>query len=340
MKRQFNLAAIIIGLFLMSCKKQINEGISDRQDEKKSVIVVENGRMVFADATSFLNYIDELSKKSNEELIQEASRIPNFKSLLPHFNSIDSLGIKLSEQDESLKKFDFPTPYLLVLNEEGEIKVGDKIEWYRDGKKYFFPTQDEKEILTLKANPSAINDFIFTGSKLLEQPSNRNRTDIGIGGIVNAKHQKEFYQISYNGVPMAGNRKYVHEIITFFNAFVQNNVVMSYSDIDLRIKLEWKGKNWQPAGEKREISVNLQGEANISQELANLSYSIGPVISKVSYIEQSGDYLIPLARYGGPSDIRPLVWKLNLHGQIVHHVVGDVPENKWFNMGSLAYPLW
>lgn len=105
--------------------------------------------------------------------------------------------------------------------------------------------------------------------------------------------------------------------------------------------MEWKGrKGWKPAGETRDVMVSLNGNAAVNNP-GQGGYEIGPVIQKNASLQVNSDYYVPLAKFNGSGELPwNASWALDLWGTIYQHVVGDIPQNEWYNTGTYSSPLW
>jgi len=334
-----HLIIVSLTLFFFSCKKDITNSNSPNTQHAKEL----NGRLTFDSYENFYAFIDDLDKGEKD-----------ISTDFPSLWQITNESVKLEDESEvsdeiqDLLKFDFPSSYLKVLNGKGEVKIGDEIIWYHGGKKYFIPASDEYKIDKIKLSPETIVKSCRAGADVIQvniknSSVNLNTSDryyFPFGGALSAIHQHEFNQVY---PPNGGPRKYVHEVITFFDGYwVGPSVYIWTTVISLRIKMEWKGSSgsWKPAGETRDVSVSLNGNAAVSNP-GQGGYEIGPVILTSSSLQVNSDYYVPLAKFNGSGTLPGSTsWALDLWGTIYQHVVGDITANEWYNTGTSTSPLW
>lgn len=218
-----------------------------------------------------------------------------------------------------------------IFNEDSEYELGDKIIWLNKGILYEFPKKNENEIKALKSN---LNKSYIVGKVSINnsRSSALKSTVLPINNI-DARHQKEFTQYYYQPCggslsQISGLRKYVHEIYDI--SYVYGPTAYSY--LHLRIKLEFyktsRPRSWKPAGEQREIDINVSGTAYMYPGGSGGSFS------KVESYDCSGDIdLLIDSMYGG-YPYTPY-WVVSMSGQIYQHVKGDLSTNAWYNAGTL-----
>ncbi|MEX6688913.1 hypothetical protein QTN47_15500 [Danxiaibacter flavus] len=241
MKRIF-LLSLLAAFTSFSCSKKATAPANEISSQERDAPQLINGRLVFSDERAFYEYVEARMSKSADELAA-AGDTSGFKSLYLRSQSDDD--VEISEEIEDLKQFNFPLPFLFVINQDGEVQIGDYIVWYSRGKKYFISKQSESMLSKLKENPDLIKDCVPAGSSLVQKKSSDNeRTSFSLSNALDARHQKTFFQINYQGRTMNGDRKYVHEIITYYEGnYPAGPAIVWRSYIYLRIKLEWKGRN-------------------------------------------------------------------------------------------------
>ncbi|PSL42382.1 hypothetical protein CLV51_11320 [Chitinophaga niastensis] len=326
------VTAFIICIFLVftSCRKQSEgPGLVAQQ-----MPLIENGRLVFSSHTAYYNYIDKAATSSLSDDRE------GFQSLLSAFRrDYSSSATGTSETITDLLNFNFPPGFLYALNSKGEVKIGDEIIWYHHGRKYFIPAAQEAELNAIKQQPSAINKSLATDLVKIKSKVQTETINIGMNNL-DARQQREF-GINGSG-SINARRKYVHEIVSFFDGYYLGNPITWTAYAYLRIKLEKLPLlGWLPAGDYREITVNVNGSALIVDPELPLqgSYLVGPSfnLSNVSTIVNS-DYVLTLARFSGTRRLSDnSYWSFTINGSIYHHVQGDLITNAWTNEG---YPLW
>ncbi len=340
-KTSIYIATLFILTFsLFSCQKEEIK-VSDNQNTNQPKF--ENGRLVFKNSDSFFAFTKELNKKNDAELMQ-------LEKNLGHHSLFTKLQVQDSEEtDEStFADFNFPRSLQFVINQAGEYQVGDEIFWYNNGIKHVITQANESKLAEIKKNPK-LSEKYFQVKSTVQQvtPSASGRLNIGANNL-DARHQREFWQYScLEAAGRQGWRKYVHEIVTYTEYYGGTGY---FSSIDLRIKLEWKGRRyWEPASETREIGFILNGSVTHYNGLSTNTFPI----SLTSSVDSNNQYYyidftsIPLFRRSGDVYVNLLYnrgglytgisWAVELNGIIYHHVVNDIPSNGWVNNG---YPLW
>lgn len=337
MKTNNLFGLVLLSLFFFSCKKDISNQNPTTSNSAKE----ENGRLVFDSHESFYAFVDDLDNG-------KAEVNSSFSSLQKAFDKASQSEDEstVSPEIKDLQSFNFPPSFTRILNKKGEVKIDNDIIWYHSGKKYFIPVSDESELERRKLNPENISKVSNAGSKIapltlknISLKDVSNRTYLPTNGALDARHQHEFNQVY---PPTGGPRKYVHEIITYGEGYwLPNNVYIWFTQINLRIKMEWKNSNgkWRPAGETRDLTVNISGNATL-RNAGTGGYEFGPTISHNNSTQVNSDYYVGLAKYNG-SGIPPAQdWQLDLWGTIYQHVVGDLTSNAWYNTGTSTSPLW
>lgn len=145
---------------------------------------------------------------------------------------------------------------------------------------------------------------------------------------LDARNQREFNQVEYGPCgtapgPLAGRRKYVHELVD--ETIISS--VTTYKYLYLRIKLEFRGsRRWKPAGEQREIRIDVNGTLKLGP-IDFGSYAIFDVVN----CSRDRTYLIKAVLGVPPGRF----WNITMNGSIYQKVIGDVPTNAWNNKGTL-----
>jgi hypothetical protein len=339
-KTTLKVAGFFFALALLhSCKKsEITSTETLGQTEKQTLSaepVIDNNRLVFSSHKEFYKFVDRID--NNDPAV--AVFLLNKKGFTSLYSRISAYNLTDEDMPESLNQyleFGLPESFQKVLNSDGEIEIGNQIVWYHNGFKYFINKADKAKLNEIKNNPTAADvEKISVGSKVIPVNTLNEtgaRTWMGLANGPDARHQREFWQ----NAPAAGNRKYVHEIQAYTDAYFDGVFYVWNTRVILRIKMEWKGKKWKPAGETREISYNLT--CNNVLYAPPFAYVIPPNAVLTGGATQSGDFQVMVAQangsgtFGGGSG-----WDVELRGTIYQHVVGDSQSNEWFNTGN---PLW
>lgn len=332
-------AALAIGvLFALSSCKKSSSVISEEIRSQDAPIAVDQGRLVFKNVTTFNEALTALNKTGSLKGIP--GKETGFLSLN---TALEAFYLQEDAQDkqlEALADFNFTPGHLSLLNSKGEIQIGNEIIWYQNNMKYYISAEKRSELAYFKANPDKVEKKLKAGSKVLPVYENGSREiaadyfNMGFNAG-DARHQYEFVQQT----PIVGNRKYVHEVISFFEGYSDGFFYYWATYLTLRIKLEWKGKKWRPASELRNISTNLAGTATVNVP-GQGAYFAGPNISFNTSVQANSDYVLLLGQFNGSGTLGTAYWTLNLYGSITHHIVGDVIQNQWTNAGTAQAPLW
>jgi hypothetical protein len=294
-------------------------------------------RLAFKDLNDLYKTLGEIDKM-NEKQIVEWEKSHNHASFRKH---LYSLGIddELSKAEQSLEQL--PVSHQVLLNRNGELKVGDKIVWYHLGKKYY--ANDEAQLKKIQANPQqaeAKDKYTFQDVDVKEAPKTEGNYGVD---FLDARYQKEFQAVA----PGAGCRKYVHEIKGIVDGWYSYNDpgcgsgVTFYVKLLLTIKLEWKNcrrTNWHAAGEQRTVYWNLNKNIRLRNVVApctawevNLPFTgveaTGP-FSTTSNID------VVLGSYAGNSNRTDMYWEVSFSGNIYHSIDGDVLTNAWDHRGN------
>ena len=326
---------------LYACKKQ-NDLNPTSQEIVAPVLkqpAVTDGRVVFSSDKEFFSTVEALSKKSNAEIKQWASQIPiqDLESFLTNEENQE----KQPALFKSLSDFAFPYEYRMLLNSKGEIQIGDEVVVYTNGYKYYVPKQTNAVVTDF----AAVKKKVHIDTKIIDKNNSNVSGRIGFGdNSLDAYWQKQFYQESYQNI---GNRKFVHEIksftdyASFYDPIGGIRGYTFYTELNLRVKLEWKGRKWYSgAGETRNINYNLVKDIylrNVKYPYAS-AYANIPFTGNISDTRtQNSDLEIRLGAFSGNTVTGGVYWEVDLRGSIYQYVLGDLPGNAWNNSGN---PLW
>jgi hypothetical protein len=348
-------------VFFEACKKpDFDTTISDNPERvvERSELRVEQGRLVFNDFEHFLQVAEQLDGLSEEELDQweHSKGIASLRSALKQYYA-DSSEL-IDEKLEGLASFNFPKTFQSLINTDGECRLGDDLIWYHDGLKHYVPNADEALLAQIKTNPALSAITAKAGATTEDVASETNRVTLGANSL-DARHQWEFWQYSYYGYPNRGRRKYVHEIVTYSEQNTLYEICKKkgcykcevelcpvsyyfYSTAFVRIKMEWRGKRWRPAGENREILYNLALEGILRVwDGGALVYTNTNSYFASRPLFIGRDTYVTIASFSGSgptwiSDGLFIRWELDVSGNIQQRVVGD-SNSPWNNQG---FPLW
>jgi hypothetical protein len=328
------LFVLSFSLSFYSCKKDNNSTeisrvpLEQKIDNSPSIL---NGRLVFNSHEQYYEFISKIGKRDFSK-IEQLDNNPSFVSLYSVLKQQSQYQL-LPSNLQDYEDMGLPQPYQKVLNKNGEVVIGNDIIWYTKNRKYFITYLDEKKLAKVKANPdNNLATYTKVGCDIVSQkntsPNESQRTNLGTSGYT-ANWQLQFWQYA----PAAGWRKYVHGIQAYTDTWSSGWSSM----LVLNVKMEWKGKRWQPAGETRDIALNLT-MSNFFYTPSQFTYSIWPAVSINNTYRQAGDLSLILGEAQGYGALTsPSGWSAEISGTIYQHVVGDVQGNEWYNT---ATPLW
>lgn len=239
MKKSFLLFTIF--LVALACNE---DGLRPKQI---SDIRVENGRLVFPDEKLFQATLSQLKKMDNESLTKWESQF-SFNSMYERVLKLRDTDLKLTE--EELEYSYFPPGESNVLNDKGEVKIGDDIIWYRSSKKYRAST--EKELAGIKLDPSGAAVVGEYSISVFDIPESTD--DSG------ARHVKWYHgQGAYTGSQTYTNqsptstcvdgktRKFVDKLVAYIgnapSGYIDGNCMHYYTAAELWIVLKVDYKN-------------------------------------------------------------------------------------------------
>lgn len=323
-------------LFLfISCKRQVVPNLNEVQ----SSIKVENGRLAFKSTQDYINTLDYLFKM-NDKTLDEWEAKYNFSSIRKYFNASFDANNKI------LNSFENASPsWQATLNTNCEVLIGDTIVWFNGGIKHYIPNKNEALLQSIKRNPANSRFTSEYSIKLQDKKKAQVAERIIIGSnTLDARWQKKitYYKGSMN--VNAGERKYVHEIVTSTQGFgCTPQFCDTYSQINLRVKLEYRDSrgNYPPAGEYRSVTLNIVS----TDAYYRPSYFLtSPWFAGTTYINEgpiitNGNLVRGIASGYGPNySGYPAVWDVDISGSIYHYILDDaLLSNRWNNE---AYPLW
>lgn len=240
LKSKLSITCLLLTFLIISSCKKNEESINNLQ--AKNAVSVQNGRVSFG-STLELNSTLELLKNKNTEYLNNWENQVGVKSLRRDTN-----------MSEDLENFHFPELLSTIINQNGEYMVNDTIIWYNKGFKHYVPNKDENLLAQIKLNPS-LSKIKFPAGAILIPINNSEMTDVSLGGskgktmsvtmqngATDARYQKEFNNDSGN------LRKIIFEIYHY----TEQGGIGINSYLYTRIKQEYKGSKWRPAGETME----------------------------------------------------------------------------------------
>lgn len=303
----------------LSCSK--TDDITTNKESQHTTLKVENNRFIFENNEHFFNTLSSLNLKNESEL---AEFINSHKLKSLHTSLLNS-------EDENSFYASLSLPYQLILNDNAEFQIDGKV---------LKCNSDGTIINVMNNEPYGTIELSISNHNQLEPSSEAIRNTITMSGGVNAMHQREFQQQSYQGKIAKGKRKYVHEIVVETSYFPNGKIFSYKSTAYVRIKLEWKGSgSWKKAGELRNIAYNLgftyslNGVKNIYG--VEMPYRNGH--NKNASRSSVNDITVLIDEATGVTTSNRINWTMTVNGWISQQIVGDVASNYWKNEG---YPLW
>ncbi|MCE5345393.1 MAG: hypothetical protein LLG13_03765 [Bacteroidales bacterium] len=296
MKKSLLLLVGFIILSCISCTKEKNIATSLNSNE--------SDRLVFKNFEEFNDTYLTLTKfRTNDELSFWAHS-KNHSTLL---YSLDSTIVDYSEVLKT------------ILNKDFEFELGDSIVLFNNGTLYAY-SKNEADQITLEDNPEKFRNIGVVTLNSIGRSTEKSIAIIPLSGGLNADNQQEFQQESYlpcgeyDTISTGGTRKFVHEL---YSEEV-NNVYYVY----LRIKLEYKGSRWRPAGEPQRITFGLNGSAYLTNTEFGRTFNFTSldIFNEEMYTCLVGPLSILLC-YSNISEIP--TWTVNMSGYIDTRVVGD-----------------
>lgn len=274
-------------------------------------------RLAFKDTRSFFETLDRLDAMSFDELNAWEKNNEVF-SMKKYIESIQGDDTPFTDEEQEYIKL--PSSYLMLLNKNGEVRIGDTIVWYSKGVKYY--ALNENQMQSIRKDPSK---SLLTNTYTIQRiavPENAERLDspnglfeMGAGGLA-AGYQRPF-KYCYNNT----DRKYVNElagivdnVINFPGNALHPPGYTFRARLYLRMKLEWKGSgSWKTAGEYRFINYNLT---------TTISFNFNPGFG-------------PVADYGTKTWTSPTVERNSQLDVLLQQTSGTS-----FNYGSGTSPRW
>lgn len=310
----FSLFAVL-ALIAQSCTD--NELVPTRIE---SDIKVVGNRLSFPSTKSYFETILKVRGMTPDEFSQFSKRY-QFPSLL-------SLGDNVSSEIEGLKTLS--PAYQVILNERGEVLIGDTIVWYGPNEtKHLVPNRDEEELSKIRKG--------LTPGKITERYSQTlvsiNEVEVPEGRTIwsDPSHNVAYLPLTYqHEFYISGNSKKFKYVNELWNAIDGN-----WYRLDLVVKLEWYSTGthkWKDALESRYVYVDVTGSAYLYQGNNSYTYFSVSFPSQV----QSGTLWLSLKdvyNSGGTP-----YWDIDLQGVISQQITTD-PNTAW-NIGSPTTTLW
>lgn len=286
--------------------------------EDDNVSIAQSDRLKFSSMDDFHATYSVLSK------IQAIDELQAWADSRNHSTLLGSEDPAIENYSEVLKT---------ILNKDFEFEVGEDVIWFNKGTLYSFSKDQVPDRSALKQNPESCTKIGSVHLSAMEVSSDLTQGRTATIGLpldgLDARNQKEFGIQSYQPCGgsfawISGLRKYVHEV---YNE-TYRTYPTAYSYQYLRIKLEYKGNKWRPAGEQREIVINVSGSITpLASGFPSNPYSVN--LSRDCY---SGNLVILLNTVAyGPGVISLPNVALSMTGSIYHRIKGDNVGNAWTN---------
>ena len=350
----FPSALFFFTLLLYSCKKNSNNEKSQSLNGPIENIVS------FKDLQEYFKTLDLLDKMSQVDLMKWKSK-NNSNSFFDYLDSRPK-NLEIIDPDSSGLS-ELPTSYQVILNKNGQVKIGDTVICYYKGVKHHVPYSEIRNFDLKQENENSkyrtsTYDVLHENS-ISPKYGISNRINMGVDQK-DARYQWAFNQQS--STQGSGCRKFVNELTsvrdqwTFANDPSCGGLYTYRVGIYYVLKMEWRNcrkNNWQTAGEMRNIrwnldlTISLRGVSLPCSSLPEIIYSFtgnttsppwrAPMIEEGHYVNYN--YWINLAYASGntKSSATNLFWELDLSGFAYQRVIDDIPTNAWTNSG---YPLY
>lgn len=271
---------------LSSCRSDIdNLDLPKVQDEK---------RIVFESESDFMNTYKAISSYDKKGL-KDWSCSKKINSLLGEL------------EKNNLEEVCLPQALQSILNKNAEFQIKDSVIRYDNNNFYLIATDNTK--LKSPVVVGNVKSNILGNSKLA-----RGYFEIGVDEI-DASNQHEF-----RWEPNKYLFKYVHELRTYYLAFANSTEYR----LSLIVKLEYKGKKWNVAGESRKLSLDLTTSVALIPSVINETK-----YNRLSDVVVAGNNEINLASYtflGSP--IRQ--WNVLISGYVAQEIYG-YPGTGWID---------
>lgn len=243
---------VLLGIALAIGCSEENSNLTPSINDSKNV------RLTFKDVNAFFAMSETLGKMTETELETWRSG-HSFPSMEKHLESLYQRGADLNIEEEEFSKF--PSSYLMMLNKDGEVRIGNTIVWYNQGTKHFASSEDE--LKAIKANPliSKVKQqyALMPVEPASERAGARTTTDVGMGGNVNL-------QTNFDWCNMVGNlRKHIFELYALQDGGQGFPGGYTYHTIlYFRIRMEYRSSGtWKTAGDWRWIRYNITVNATV-----------------------------------------------------------------------------
>lgn len=325
MKVYFSLFCLFSISLFFGCKNNIDETGFESIDDSivysssQGVVNFENGILKFTTQKSFDEYVEKLYN-DNDFFNDMSDKLGKYllSGYVDNLNDIQQFIVE-----------NVPSKHAFLLNKDGAYIIADKYIKFGKGEYYVIPLsemerididnidkfRDKIEVGVYSLKPAVLGDY------------GNARINLNLGAK-DGRHQYEFNQVS----PVAGKRKYVHEIYAYSQTIPTTGVTRT--DLHLVIKLEYEGtrafggKEWRIAGNDRTVTYNITWDGNengnaFSGSASNsFNTTVAPTILFRTFYTSSWS-----ANYV----------EIEVGGSISQQIVGDIIANKWTNSGS---PLW
>ncbi len=308
---------------------------NNRVEEKEQSIsfVLEKGRLVFQDVNSYSNALMALTQKDRNPVFLEKLAKTNFKSLLEDEKEKPKNSTRNIVVDENMQDIGIPHILKQILNNDGEVQVGDTINVVYNNYIYFFGSSEAEKIKELKKGGQNFNNRRVAIEKKVvgEKVISSGRVEVS---NPDAKYQKEYSSC------VGDVMKIVFEVYAY--TFAGGSAGLRSSAVETRIKHEYKAGtySWQPAT----LETMLKRITNLTGTISpNISFS--PVNINEPFREATGgtDLVIPIATYGNynayASYQRPC-WVLNMTGNYYAQVTSPSCNSAGFYNVNPATWTW
>lgn len=300
MKKNILLVAILVSI--VSCTKEIS-----------NMNTSTNNRLMLKSMSDFDSIYNELSKLGNITDLKFWAQNKNYPTLFESNNESNS---------------QYPDIINTIFNKDSEFETKDSIILLDKFTIYAISKKDYNPENKLQVNKFKLIGRIFiqslSGAKL-------RSTSMGMNNLLN--HQLQFNQIGYSNCSnvyynAGGLRKYVNEIYALMYVDYSTPIPLITSYLHFRAKMEYKGSSWKPAGEPREIKINITGNGNFKEVNSASSTIIPFTVNNLSFTCSNNQDIVLCEIHNVPYMSTPY-WIVTTAGTVYQHVKGDLSTNAW-----------
>ncbi len=248
--------------------------LGENTDEKLPKAKAVDGRLYFANTDEFVATIKSLQNRNESDYEQFEKNVG--------FSSLRTLNKKLTKDSSQVKfkDFNFPPHFTTLLNQDGEVQIGDTLMLYHGNTQYFI----------LKNKESAINAL-----------RKGQLSDADLKNVVLLKREIKPFQFNTFPSPISGGRVEAYPLLIgqnvgFADTYYYNsggvdfkivfeighlyipNYAVSYSEFYTRINIEYRqysfwGSYYAPVGENTDRVINSVTTYGKSPAIGNNNFN-------------------------------------------------------------------